>query len=163
VLRPDAITQFVTSLLVAGSETTANLIGNCVLELVRSRDAAEKVTADRTLVPAFVEEVLRHNGPVQLLMRRTTAERTLGGVAIPAGAMVIPILGSANRDERRYRDPDRFDLFRDDGAHLGFGQGVHFCLGASLARLEVNEAVDALLDAWGELEWLDEPTRTSRR
>jgi cytochrome P450 len=157
VLRPDAITQFVTSLLVAGSETTANLIGNCVLELVRSRDAAEKVTADRTLVPAFVEEVLRHNGPVQLLMRRTTAERTLGGVAIPAGAMVIPILGSANRDERRYRDPDRFDLFRDEGAHLGFGQGVHFCLGASLARLEVNEAVDALLDAWGELEWLDEP------
>ena len=101
--------------------------------------------------------MLRHNGPVQLLMRRSTAVREIGGVEIPAGAMVIPILGSANRDERRFRDPDRFDLLREDRSHLGFGHGVHYCLGASLARLEVHETVDALLDVLGELEWLDEP------
>ena len=157
VLRPGEIHHFVTSLLVAGTETTANLISNCALELVRSREVADAVAADRALVPAFVEEVLRHNGPVQLLMRRTTTARELAGVAIPAGAMVFPILGSANRDERRFRDPDRFDLGREDRAHLGFGQGVHFCLGASLARLEAHEAVEALLDVRSELEWLDEP------
>jgi cytochrome P450 len=156
VLRPSEIHHFVTSLLVAGVETTANLISNCVLELVQSPIAAS-VAADRALVPAFVEEVLRHNGPVQLLMRRTASARNLAGVEIPAGAMVIPILGSANRDERRFRDADRFDLFREDRAHLGFGHGVHYCLGASLARIEAQEAVDAFLDVAGELEWLGAP------
>ena len=105
-------------------------------------------------MPAFVEETLRHNGPIQILMRRTTGARELAGVEIPAGSMVIPILGSANRDERRFRDPDRFDLRREERGHLSFGQGVHFCLGASLARLEAQEAVDAYLDLFEDLEWL---------
>ena len=154
VLRPSEIHAFVTSLLVAGYETTANLISNCVLALVLEPGLSKEVAADRALVPDFVEETLRHNGPIQILMRRTTCARELAGVEIPAGAMVIPILGSANRDERRFRDPDRFDLRREERAHLGFGQGVHFCLGASLARLEAQEAVDAFLDVFEELEWL---------
>ena len=154
VLRPSEIHPFVTSLLVAGYETTANLISNCVLALVLEPGLSKEVAADRALVPDFVEETLRHNGPIQILMRRTTCARELAGVEIPAGAMVIPILGSANRDERRFRDPDRFDLRREERAHLGFGQGVHFCLGASLARLEAQEAVDAFLDVFEELEWL---------
>ena len=154
VLRSSEIHPFVTSLLVAGYETTANLISNCVLALVRDPALAKEVAADRALVPAFVEETLRHDGPIQLLMRRTTGARELAGVEIPAGAMVIPILGSANRDERQFRDPDRFDLRREERAHLGFGQGIHFCLGASLARLEAQEALDAYLDVFEELEWL---------
>ena len=153
-LRPSEIHPFVTSLLVAGYETTANLISNCVHALALDPGLVKEVAADRALVPAFVEETLRHNGPIQILMRRTTCTRELAGVEIPAGAMVIPILGSANRDERRFRDPDRFDLRREERAHLGFGQGVHFCLGASLARLEAQEAVDAFLDVFEELEWL---------
>jgi cytochrome P450 len=157
VLRPEEIPEFVTSLLVAGYETTANLISNCVLALVREAGLAAKVAADRSLVAAFVEETLRHDGPVQVLMRKTTREVSLGGIAIPAGAMVIPILGSANRDERRFEAPDRFDLDRPERGHLAFGQGVHFCLGAAIARAEAQEAVDGLLDVWGELEWLGDP------
>ncbi len=154
VLPASEIHPFVTSLLVAGYETTANLISNCVLALVGDPGLAKEVGADRTLVPDFVEETLRHDGPIQILMRRTTCVRELAGFEIPAGAMVIPILGSANRDERRFRDPDRFDLRREQRAHLAFGQGVHFCLGASLARLEAQEAVDAFLDVFESLEWL---------
>lgn len=157
VLRPDEIPEFVTSMLVAGYETTANLISTCVRLLATKPRLAEEVAADRALVPAFVEEVLRHDGPVQLLMRRTTRAVELGGVTLPGGAMVLPLLGSANRDERRFVDPDRFDLHREDGAHLAFGQGVHFCLGAALARIEAQEAVDGVLDLLDALEWLGDP------
>ncbi len=154
VLPASEIHPFVTSLLVAGYETTANLISNCVLALALDPGLAKQVAAQRALVPDFVEETLRHNGPIQILMRRTTYARELAGVEIPAGAMVIPMLGSANRDERRFRDADRFDLRREERAHLAFGQGVHFCLGASLARLEAQEAVDAFLDVFESLEWM---------
>jgi cytochrome P450 len=157
VLRPGEIPSFVTSLLVAGSETTANLISNCVLTLVREPEVAREVAAKRALVPAFVEETLRHEGPVQLSMRRTTRAVELAGVAIPAGAMVIPLLGSANRDDRRFEDPDRFDLHRPERAHLAFGQGIHFCLGAALARLEAQVAVEAYLDLAEGLAWLGDP------
>ncbi|MEZ4334298.1 MAG: cytochrome P450 [Myxococcota bacterium] len=157
VLRPGAIHPFVTSLLVAGYETTANLISNCLLTLVREPHVAKTVATDRARIPAFVEEVLRRDGPVQLLMRRTTRACVLAGVAIPAGAMVIPLLGSANRDDRRFDEPDRFDLDREPRAHLAFGHGIHFCLGATLARIEAQEAVDAVLDVFEALEWLDEP------
>ena len=96
-------------------------------------------------MPAAIEETLRYDPPIQMLFRNATRDVELGGVAIPKGAYVVPLLGSANRDERRFRDADRFDLDRDTRGQLGFGFGAHFCLGASLARLEARTALEALV------------------
>jgi cytochrome P450 len=96
-------------------------------------------------VPALIEETLRYDGPVQQLTRRLTRDVTLHGVTIPAQSDVQLLVGSANRDERRFPDPDRLDLSRDTKGHLGFGFGAHFCLGASLARLEARVSLEALL------------------
>jgi cytochrome P450 len=136
---------FVTLLLVAGNETTTNLIGNAVQALLDHPGELERVAAQPELVEGLVEETLRWNAPIQMLFRKTTREAEVAGGRIPAGGIVAPILGSANRDERRFADPDRFDVARDARGHLGFGFGAHFCLGASLARLEAQEALAALV------------------
>ncbi len=136
---------FVLLLLVAGNETTTNLLGNAVDALLAHPDALARVSSDPTLVPALVEETLRYDSPVQFITRRTTREVALHGQRIPAGAAVVVLLGSANRDERRFADPDRFDLDRDTRGHVAFGFGAHFCLGASLARLEARVALAALV------------------
>ena len=137
--------SFVTLLLVAGNETTTNLIGNAVQALLDHPAVLAQAVADPELVPGIVEETLRWNAPIQMLFRKTTREVEVAGTRIPAGAVVAPILASANRDERRFRDPDRFDPARDTRGHLGFGFGAHFCLGASLARLEARAALEALV------------------
>ena len=93
-------------------------------------------------MPAAVEEALRYDAPVQVLFRTATQDVELAGTRIPKGAYVAPLLGSANRDERRFPDPDRFDIDRDPQGHVGFGFGKHFCLGASLARLEARIALE---------------------
>jgi cytochrome P450 len=136
---------FVTLLLVAGNETTTNLIGNAVQALFDHPRLLALVAADPGLVPGLVEETLRWNAPIQMVFRKTTREVEVAGTRIPAGAVVAPILASANRDERRFPDPDRFDPGRDTRGHLGFGFGAHFCLGASLARLETLAALEALV------------------
>jgi cytochrome P450 len=136
---------FVLLLLVAGNETTTNLLGNAVDALLAHPEQLARVAADPRLVPALVEETLRFDGPIQFLTRVTTREVELHGVTIPAHARVAVLLGSANRDERRFPDPDRFDLERDARGHVAFGFGAHFCLGASLARLEARAALDALV------------------
>ena len=138
------VVQFVMLLLVAGNETTTNLIGNAVTALLDHPDQLARVAADPSLVPAAIEETLRYDAPVQILFRVATQDVELAGTRIPKGATVAPLLGSANRDERNFPDPDRFDVGRDPQGHVGFGFGKHFCLGASLARLEARIALAAL-------------------
>ena len=143
--------QFVILLLVAGNETTTNLIGNAVHALLRHPEAAARVAADPALVPAAIEETLRWDAPIQLVFRNALQDVTLGGAQIKQGDKLCVLIGSANRDERRFPDPDRFDLDRDTQGHLSFGFGKHFCLGASLARLEARVALEALAPRLPEL------------
>ena len=143
-------------LLIAGNETTTNLIGNAVLALLRNQGELAKVTANPALVPALVEETLRYDAPVQFLNRITTQRVELSGASIPAGAVVMSILGSANRDERKFEDPDRFDVERNPRDHLAFGHGAHFCLGAPLARLEARMSLQALLPLLPRLQAADD-------
>ena len=139
------IFMFVLLLLIAGNETTTNLLGNAVDALLAHPEQCAKVAGDPSRVPALVEETLRWDNPVQFLVRKATRDVERHGVTIPRGARVIGLLGSANRDERRFPHPDRFDVERDTRGHLGFGFGNHFCLGASLARLEARAALEALV------------------
>ena len=145
VLTSIEILGLTVLLLVAGNETSTNLIGNALLALLDHPDELAKVRADRTLIHALVEEALRYDSPVQVLYRHTTQEVELEGGTIPAGATVLLLLGSANRDERQFPEPDRFEIARNPQDHVGFGYGIHYCLGAPLARLEGRIALEALL------------------
>jgi cytochrome P450 len=144
-LSPLELLAFVRLLLVAGNETTTNLIGNAVLALLDHPDQLARLQADPALVPDAVEEALRYDPPVQGLPRATTEALELGGETIPAGARVMLMIGAANRDPARWPEPDRFDLARDTTGHLGFGFGIHFCLGSHLARLESRVALEAIV------------------
>jgi len=132
-------------LLLAGNETTTNLIGNAVRTLLDHPAELAKVRADRSLVPLLVEEVLRYDSPVQVIPRQTAGEVELAGGKIPAGATVFLLLAAANRDERKFPEPDRFDVTRNPQDHVAFGYGIHYCLGAPLARLEGRIALESLL------------------
>jgi cytochrome P450 len=132
-------------LLLAGNETTTNLLGNAVRALLNHPAELAKVRADRSLVPSLVEEVLRYDPPVQLIPRRTAREVELAGGKVPAGATVFLLLAAANRDERKFPEPDRFDVTRNPQDHVAFGYGIHYCLGAPLARLEGRIALESLL------------------
>jgi cytochrome P450 len=138
------VVNFVMLLLAAGNETTTNLIGNLTHALLCHPEVSERAAQDASLVPALVEEGLRYDSPVQVVFRNVLADTEIRGTRIPAGAKVAVYLGSANRDERRFADPDRFDLDREPQAFPAFGFGKHFCLGASLARLEARVAFEAL-------------------
>jgi cytochrome P450 len=146
------VVQFVMLLLVAGNETTTNLIGNAATALLDHPSELARLAHDPALVPGAVEEALRFESPIQVVFRTTTQEVELAGVRIPKGAYVAPLLGSANRDERHFPDPDRFDVTRNPQGHVGFGFGKHFCLGASLARLEARIALEALAPELVRLE-----------
>ena len=139
------VIALVILILIAGNETTTNLLGNTTLALLSHPAEFAKVRADRALVPQLIEEVLRYDGPVQGIFRVAVREVELAGTTIPAGAGVFYLNGSANRDERKYADPDRFDVLRNPRDHLAFGYGIHYCLGAQLARVEAKVALDALL------------------
>jgi cytochrome P450 len=146
------VIQFVLLLLVAGNETTTNLIGNLANALLEHPGELRKVAGDPGRIPDLVEEGLRYDSPVQVVFRTTTQETELRGVRIPKGAYVGVFLGSANRDERVFADPDRLDIDRDRASFPGFGFGKHFCLGASLARLETRVAFEALVPELVRLE-----------
>jgi cytochrome P450 len=139
------LVQFVILLLVAGNETTTNLIGNAANALLDHPAELERVARDPALVPALVEESLRFDSPVQVLLRDARRETEIAGTTIPKGGIVVPVLGSANRDERRFPEPDAFRVGRDTRGHVAFGLGIHFCLGAALARLEARVALEALV------------------
>lgn len=137
--------NFATLLLAAGNETTTHLIDNAVLTLLDHPEQHQKVLADPTLVSGWVEETLRYEGPVQLAFRQATRDVELGGQKIPEGDIAIALFGSANRDESAFPDGERYDIFRDTQGHMGFGFGVHYCLGAALAKLEAKIALETLM------------------
>ena len=132
-------------LYVAGHETTVNLIGNGLLALLRHPEERRRLQADPALLPAAVEELLRYDSPVQRTGRMAADDADIGGVPIPNGTLVLGLVGAANRDPAHFAEPDRLDLGRDQPRHLAFGAGIHYCLGASLARLEAQVAIGALL------------------
>jgi cytochrome P450 len=154
-LSADEILAMTLLLLVAGNETTTNLISNAVLALLENPAEMAKVRAHPKLALNAIEETLRYDSPVQMLFRRTTQKTEVAGVSIPADAFVMPLYGSANHDEHIFADPDRFDLNRDASAHIAFGLGIHYCLGANLARLEGKIVLEELLSVPGELERID--------
>ncbi|MDU0292691.1 cytochrome P450 [Saccharothrix longispora] len=145
------VVNFASVLLVAGHITTTMLLGNTVLCLDAHPDQLRAVREDRALLPGAVEESLRYLTPFASVARATKVATALGGVEIPADRMVLLWPGAANRDERRFADPHAFDVRRDPNPHLAFGRGVHFCLGAPLARLEGRVALDILLDRFPHL------------
>lgn len=161
-LTDEEILSFLFLLLPAGMETTSQLLGNAVIHLARHPEHLEKARADKTHIPRFVEEVLRYESPIQLSFRMATQDVELSGTKIPAGSFVFGLVGSANRDERVFEEPDRFLPGRDKGnQHLTFGYGIHFCLGAQLARMEARLGLEALVSRVSgirlrspEVQWL---------
>jgi cytochrome P450 len=135
-----------TLLLVAGHETTVNLLGNGLLTLLRNPEVLDHLRKDPDLIPAAVEEMLRYEPPVQFLTNRTSLDEIpVAGTTIPAGVLVTLAIAAGNRDPARFADPDRFDPERRDNQHLGFGSGIHACFGAPLARIEAQIALTQLI------------------
>ena len=145
-LSDEEIFSFLRLLLPAGVETTYRSLGNMLFGLLSNPDQLDAVRADRSLLPQAIEEAVRWEPPLLAITRVATRDTELAGVPIPAGSSVMPMLGAANRQDDRYPDPDRFDIFRSARAHIGFGHGVHACLGMHLARLEMRVALNLLFD-----------------
>jgi cytochrome P450 len=163
-LSPDETVAMAFLLLVAGHETTVNLIGNGVLALFRHPDRLAELRADPDLTPRAVEEFLRYDGPVDLAtFRHTTEPVEIGGTTIPAGEVVLVALASADRDPDRFPVPDELDLHREPAGHLAFGHGLHHCLGAPLARLEGDVAFRTLLARFPDLALAGDPDELTWR
>ncbi|MGH3812110.1 MAG: cytochrome P450 [Pseudonocardiaceae bacterium] len=150
-LSDEEVVNFSVVLLIAGHITTTALLGNTVLCVDEHPDVWAELHADRSLVEAAIEEVLRYRPSFTQVGRVTMVETELAGQVIPADAIVTPWLLSANRDEREFADPDRFDIHRSGSHHLAFGYGIHFCIGQLLARVEARIAVGVLLDRYAEI------------
>lgn len=163
------IKAFVSLLLVAGGETTDKALSNMFMNLIANPDQLEAVRNDRDLIGTAFAETLRHSPPVQMIMRQPSEAVEFQGVEIPAGSTVTCLLAAANRDPRKYANPDRFDIHREDLAvskaysgaanHVGFALGRHFCVGAMLAKAEVEIAANQLLDAMDDIAFADGPPR----
>jgi cytochrome P450 len=144
-LTQDEVIAMCLLLFIAGHETTVNLIGNGTLALLRHPDQLGKLRAEPGLIGNAVEELLRYDSPVQRTARITNTEAEVAGQPMPKGTMVITALGAANRDPAQFPDPDVLDVARKDPRHISFGFGIHFCLGAPLARVEGQLALGTLL------------------
>jgi hypothetical protein len=145
------ILGFCILLLIAGNETTTNLMGNLLNILVERPELWRRLQQDRSLVEPVIEETLRYESPVQQLMRMTTKDATLSGVTIPANELVMVFFGAANRDPKEFPNPDEFRLDRDLRNHVSFGAGIHYCLGAPLARAEAKISLNAFLDRFSSI------------
>jgi len=156
-LSEEELRSTVVLLFVAGHETTMNLIGNGTVAMMRQRDQWDRLVADPSLAPGAVEECLRFDGPVHLTARTATVPSVVGGVEVEPGQGLITLLAAANRDPARFPDPDRLDITRPDNHHLTFSHGIHYCLGAALARLEGQEVFKAMAQRFPTLELTEEP------
>ncbi|MEY2589149.1 MAG: pimeloyl-[acyl-carrier protein] synthase [Acidimicrobiaceae bacterium] len=150
-LTEEELRSIVLLLFVAGHETTMNLIGNGLFAMLSNRDEWERLVADPSLIPTAVEEVLRYDGPVHITGRIATTELEIAGHVLPKGGQVVTLLAAANRDPEKFPDPDRFDVGRTDNHHLTFSHGIHYCLGAALARLEGQVVFDRLVQRYPDL------------
>ena len=144
-------------LLVAGHETTVNLITNGMLTLLRFPEHGERLRAEPEIAPRLIEELLRYEPPVHYRTRLALADIPVAGITIPKDAPVIFLLAAANRDPTRFPDPDRFDPDRTDNRHLGFGGGLHYCVGAPLARIEAEVALVSLVRRLKGLTLVEDP------
>ncbi|MDC0769438.1 cytochrome P450 family protein [Streptomyces sp. HD] len=163
-LSEDELMSLAFLILFAGYENTVQLIGNAVLALLRHPEQLAALRADPSRIPAAVEELARYDGPALLAIRRfPTEDVTIGDVTVPAGDTVLLSLSAADRDPARFPDPDRLDLGRDASGHLALGHGIHYCLGAPLARAETEIALAALLERYPEVTLADDTGPRWRR
>jgi cytochrome P450 len=145
-------------LLVGGIETTIHLLSHAALRLQLQPELMQQLREQPSLVPRFIDEVLRHETPAHGVMRLTSEETELGGVRLPKGTRLLMLMGSANRDEAQHPDPDRFDMNRPS-SNLPFGYGIHFCIGSQLARLEARLSLEALLSRFTRLSAGSQPVQ----
>lgn len=151
-LNDTEVGQFISLLAAAGAETVTKLVGNGVMTFAEHPDELARLQADPSLAPSAVEEVLRWKAPSQYQGRYALADREWHGVTIPAGSPLLIVTGAANRDPRAYDEPDRFDITRDAPLGISFGHGIHYCIGAHLARLEGRVAFTELYRRWPNLQ-----------
>jgi cytochrome P450 len=154
-MNADELLAFVLLLLLAGNETTTNLIGNGMLALGRNPAQMDLLRQSPELMPRAIEEILRYDGPVQSTIRFTTEDVNVGGTALPARQGCFIVLAAANRDPAQFKDPDRFDITREPRDHVALGEGIHFCIGAPLARMEGAIAISAMLERFPRLRLQD--------
>jgi cytochrome P450 len=158
-LSEDELVTTCTLLLNAGHEATVNVVGNGVAALLTHPDQLATLRGDSGLVPSAVEELIRYDSPLQLFERTATQDTEIGGAIVEAGTKIAALLGAANRDPAVFEDPDRFDVARADNPHLGFGAGIHFCVGAPLARVELQASLSTLLRRFPALTLAEVPQR----
>jgi hypothetical protein len=158
-LDEDELVTTCTLLLNAGHEATVNVVGNGLTALLTHPDELETVRADPSLIPVAVEELIRYDSPLQLFERTAMADTVIGDVVVTEGTKIAALLGAANRDPAAFVEPDRFDIERADNPHLGFGAGIHFCVGAPLARVELQASLTTLLDRFPGLALAEQPQR----
>jgi cytochrome P450 len=145
-LSEKELIAFVVLLLLAGNETTTNLIGNGMLALTRHPGELERLRRAPELIPSAIEEMLRYDGPVQSTMRHIRQDTEIAGTAVTPGTLIFVLVAAANRDPGQFRNPETFDITRTPNDHLAFGEGIHFCIGAPLARMEGAIAIGSLLE-----------------
>jgi cytochrome P450 len=150
-LSDEQVVGFCILLMIAGNETTTNLLGNLLSRLARAPEGWDALRADPALVEGAIEESLRIDSPAQMVTRVATADVAVGDMTIKAGEMVMVYLASANRDPGKWNDPANFDLARERERHIAFGHGVHTCIGAPLARMEAKAAMQALVARFGSI------------
>ncbi len=157
-LTSEEVFSTLNLLLIAGNETTTNLIGNGMLALLRNPDQFERLHREPELIDSAIDELLRYDGPVQATLRSALEDVEIDGKTIARGQNALLLLGAANHDPERFAEPERLDLGRADNLHLGFGHGVHYCLGSNLARLEARYAIRALVERFPQMKLaIDEP------